>query len=134
MKISPETLARASSRHPWRTVGIWAVILVLGFGASGVLLSGSLTTDFDFTNSPEAIQAQKVLEQKQLEKDISPETFVLVGGQGAVNDPHFAQTVNASLDDLRGLDPSVVLQVPGGYPQSQEAATDPTAAALGPFQ
>jgi hypothetical protein len=35
MKINPETLARASSRHAWRTVGIWAVILVLGFGAFG---------------------------------------------------------------------------------------------------
>ncbi len=39
MKINPESLARASSRHPWRTVGIWAVILVLGFAASGILLS-----------------------------------------------------------------------------------------------
>ena len=36
MKINPESLARASSRHPWRTVGIWAVILVLGFAASSV--------------------------------------------------------------------------------------------------
>ena len=58
MKINPESLARASSRHPWRTVGIWAVILVLGFAASGVLLSSALTTDFDFTNNPEAKQAQ----------------------------------------------------------------------------
>jgi hypothetical protein len=72
MKISPETLARSSSRHPWRTVAVWAVILVLGFGASGVLLSDALTTDFDFTNNPEAIQAQKLLEQQGLEQDVSP--------------------------------------------------------------
>src|SRR5215470_8157080 len=115
MKISPETLARASSRHPWRTVTIWAVILVLGFGASVALLSGSLTTDFDFTNSPEAIQAQKVLEKEHLEQDISPETFVLVGGDGATSDPQFADKVNAALSDLRGLDHSVVLKVPSGY-------------------
>ena len=61
MKINPETLARASSRHAWRTVAIWAVILVIGFGASGALLSNALTTDFDFTNNPEAIRAQTLL-------------------------------------------------------------------------
>jgi putative drug exporter of the RND superfamily len=133
MKISPETLARASSRHPWRTVAIWAVILILGFGASGVLLSDALTTDFDFTNNPEAIRAQKLLEQKQLVQDISPETFVLVGGDGATSDPQFATTVNAALDDVRGLDPSVVLQVPSGYPLSQQEASDPKVAALGPI-
>ena len=51
MRLNPESIARASSRHPWRTVGIWAVILILGFRAS-VLLSDALTTDFDFTNNP----------------------------------------------------------------------------------
>jgi putative drug exporter of the RND superfamily len=133
MKISPETLARASSRHPWRTVAVWAVILVLGFGASGVLLSDALTTDFDFTNNPEAIQAQKILEQKQLQQDISPETFVLVGAEGATSDPQFAAKVNAALNDLRGLDTTVVLQVPKQYPLSPEDAQDPRVAALGPF-
>ena len=77
MKLNPETLARASSRHAWRTVGIWAVILILGFGASGALLSKALTTDFDFTNNPEAIRAQTLLQQKQLEQDVTPETFVM---------------------------------------------------------
>ena len=79
MKLNPETIARASSRHPWRTVGIWAVILILGFGASGVLLSDALTTDFDFTNNPEAIQARELLEQEKLEQDVTPETFVMTG-------------------------------------------------------
>ena len=133
MKLNPETLARASSRHPWRTIGIWAVILVLGFGASGVLLSDSLTTDFDFTNNPEAIAAQKLLEEKKLEQDVSPETFVMVGGEGATTDPQFADQVNAALEDLRGLDSSVVLQVPSDYPLSEQEAADPQTSALGPI-
>ena len=29
MRLNPETIARASSRHPWRTVGVWFVIFVL---------------------------------------------------------------------------------------------------------
>jgi RND superfamily putative drug exporter len=133
MKINPETLARASSRHAWRTVGVWAVILVLGFGASGVLLSKALTTDFDFTNNPEAIQAQTLLQQKQLEQDVTPETFVMTGSQGATTDPAFSEQVNAALRDIRALDPSVVLKVPSQFPLSQADKADPQVAALGPF-
>jgi len=133
MKLNPETIARASSRHPWRTVGIWAVILILGFGASGVLLSDALTTDFDFTNNPEAIQAQKLLEQKKLEQDVTPETFVMTGPQGATTDPAFTQAVNAALNDIRGLDPNVVLQVPSAFPIPEQEASDPQVAALGPI-
>jgi uncharacterized membrane protein YdfJ with MMPL/SSD domain len=133
MRLNPESIARASSRHPWRTVGIWAVILFLGFGASGVLLSDALTTDFDFTNNPEAIQAKDLLEQEKLEQDVTPETFIMTGPQGATTDPAFAQSVNAALNDIRGLDPKVVLQVPSQYPLSEQEASDAQVAALGPI-
>ena len=133
MRLNPESIARASSRHPWRTVGVWAVILILGFGASGVLLSDALTTDFDFTNNPEAIQARNLLEQEKLEQDVTPETFVLTGPQGATSDPAFVEKVNAALDDVRGLDPKVVLQVPSAFPLPQQEASDPQVAALGPI-
>jgi RND superfamily putative drug exporter len=133
MKINPETLARASSRRPWTTVGIWAVILVAGFVAMSTLLSPALTNDFDFTNNPEAIRAQKLLESAALEQDVSPETFVMTGGEGAVTDPAFAEKVNAALDDLRGIDPDVVLSVPPAFPLSEEDAADPLIAALGPI-
>jgi RND superfamily putative drug exporter len=133
MKINPETLARASSRHPWRTVGIWAVILVAGFAASGVLLSDALTTDFDFTNSPEAKQAQQILDQAKLEQDVIPETFVITGGEGAVNDPGFTATVNSALTDLRNLGPEAVMTVPKSYPITADAQSDAQVAALGPI-
>jgi RND superfamily putative drug exporter len=57
----------------------------------------------------------------------------LVGGEGATTDPAFADKVNSILDDLQGLDTSVVLAVPASYPLSQDAASDPQAAALGPI-
>ena len=133
MRLNPESIARASSRHPWRTVGIWAAVLVAGMAALSTLLSPALSNDFDFTNNPEAIRAQKLLEQKGLEQDVSPESFVLVGGEGATSDPAFADKVNAALEDLRGLDPSVVLQVPSGYPLSEQDASDPQVASLGPI-
>ena len=133
MRINPESIARASSRHPWRTVGVWAVILVAGFMASGVLLDSALTTDIDFTNNPEAKRAAQILEEEQLERDLIPETIILTGGAGALQDPAFAETVNAALDDLRALGSDVVMQVPSGFPLSEEEQNDPLVEALGPI-
>jgi RND superfamily putative drug exporter len=133
MKLNPETLARASSRHPWRTVAIWLAILVAGIASMSTLLGPALTTDFDFTNSPEAKQAQQILEDRALEKDVVTETFVVAGGAGAVQDPAFAERVNALLADLQALGPKVIKTLPASYPLSQEAAADPQVAALGPI-
>ena len=133
MKLNPETLARASSRHPWRTVAIWLAILVAGIASMSILLSPALTTDFDFTNSPEAKQAQQILEERALEEDVVTETFVVVGGDGAVQDPAYAERVNALLADLKELGPKVIKAVPASYPLSQDAAADPQVAALGPI-
>ena len=133
MKLNPETLARASSRHPGRTVAIWAVILVLGFGASAVMLSSALTTDFDFSNNPEAKQAKTILDQEKLEQDVIPETFVMTNGAGTVSDPAFQGQVNAALNDLRSLGADVVTTVPASYPLTADQQKDPQVAALGPI-
>jgi hypothetical protein len=133
VKLNPETLARASSRHPGRTVAIWAVILVLGFGASAVMLSSALTTDFDFSNNPEAKQAKTILDQEKLEQDVIPETFVMTTGSGTVTDPAFQGQVNAALNDLRALGADVVTTVPASYPLPADQQNDPQVAALGPI-
>ncbi len=133
MRLNPEALARASSRHPWRTVSIWLVVLVAGFAASATILSDALTTDFDFTNNPEAKRAQQILEDRGLEQEAVPETIVMVGGDGAVHDPAFVERVNAALEDLRELGPNVVSQVPESFPLPEEPASDPQIAALGPI-
>ncbi len=133
MKINPESLARASSRHPWRTVGIWGAVLVAGIVAAATLLGPVLTTDFDFTNNPEAKRAAQVLSASDLKQDLILETFVLVGADGAVQDPEFSTTVNAALDDLRALGSEVVTTVPSMYPLPDDQQADPEVAALGPI-
>ena len=50
-------LARASSRHPWRTLALWGVAIVLAIGAIGALLEDTLTTDAEMTNDPESYRA-----------------------------------------------------------------------------
>ena len=98
------------------------------------LLAGSLTTDFDFTNTPEAKQAQQLLKQQQLQDDSISETFVVTGsGPGAIQDPAFVERVNGLLSGLQALGPDVVAAVPASFPPPEEAASDPQLAALGPI-
>jgi uncharacterized membrane protein YdfJ with MMPL/SSD domain len=134
MRFNPESVARASSRHPWRTVGVWFVIFVLAGWSASALLGPVLTTDFDFTNTPEAKEAQQILEQRQLEQDIVTETWVVAGpGEGVAQDSTFVEHVNGILDDLEALGPDVVSYVPPAYPQPADVSQDPQAAPFGPF-
>jgi RND superfamily putative drug exporter len=134
MRINPESVARASSRHPGRTLALWALVLVAGIASAATLLGPALTVDFDFTNVPEAKRAAQILEQRRLEEDVLTETFVIdAEDPGAVQDPAFVQRVNGTLSALADLGPGVVQAVPRSFPMSEEAAADPQQAALGPI-
>src|SRR3990170_689272 len=134
MRLNPESIARASSRHPWRTVGVWLAIFVLSGWSASTLLGPVLTTEFDFTNTPEAKEAQEILEERRLEQDIVTETWVIAGeAEGATDDPAFVERVNAVLTDLSALGSEVVTYVPPAFPLPAEVAEDPQAAPLGPI-
>ena len=55
-----ERLARACSRHPWRTVSGWGVALVLAFACIAVLLPGNLTSEGGAAGNPEFRQAEQI--------------------------------------------------------------------------
>ncbi len=134
MRLNPESLARASSRHPWRTVLIWLAVFVMAAASAVALLGPALTTDFDFTNTPQAKRAQQILEERRLEQDIVTETWVIASdAEGAVQDPAFIERVNGVLGQLSGLGPQAVAYVPPAFPQPAAVAQDPQAAPFGPF-
>ena len=54
-----ERLARACSRHPWRTIGAWVVALLLAFACIAVLLPGNLTSEGGAAGNPEFRQAER---------------------------------------------------------------------------
>ena len=56
MKLSTQTLAAASARRPWRTIGAWIVVSILAVAAIAFGL-GNLTTDGEPTNNPESERA-----------------------------------------------------------------------------
>jgi RND superfamily putative drug exporter len=79
MRINPESLARASSRHPWRVIGIWGAVFIAAVVVSGTLLSGVLTTDISFTNTPESIKAQNIIDVEFKSAQAGKDTeFVIV--------------------------------------------------------
>ena len=64
LDLSTEGLARTSAQHPWRTIGVWLVVIVAAIVLSSAWLSDSLTTEFGFTNNPDSMRADKLLEER----------------------------------------------------------------------
>ena len=127
MKINPETLARASSHHPWRVIGIWLMLFVIMGWVTGSLLSGVLTTDISFTNKPESIKAQDVIDKEFTPKQAGVDTeYVIVNSDSqTVSDPAF-QTYVKSLQDAIAAKTDIVAARPTTYydvdPSSDQAA------------
>jgi putative drug exporter of the RND superfamily len=61
MKVPTQALARASARHPWRTIAAWVVVAVLAVVALAGLLPGALTTEGKPTNNPQSERASDVI-------------------------------------------------------------------------
>jgi uncharacterized membrane protein YdfJ with MMPL/SSD domain len=55
-----ERLARACSRHPWRTIGGWIAALVVAFACIAVLLPGNLTSEGGAAGNPEFRRAERI--------------------------------------------------------------------------
>ena len=85
----------------------------MGIASAATLLGPALTTDFDFTNSPEAKRAQLLLEERNLTEDVISETFVLAAEPGAIEDPAFAEQVNGIHDRAPGARSRRVLRAAG---------------------
>lgn len=111
MRLSPQSLARASSRHPWRTVGIWLAVMAAAGGASGSLLASATTTGVEMTNNPEANQAVKLLEDRLTGPERDTELVIVRNETLTVDDPAFAAYVAGLAEDLRALGPDVVENV-----------------------
>ncbi len=56
-----ERLARASSRRPWLTLGIWIAVIVLSMGLVATLLGGVLSSEVEVTSETESKRAERLL-------------------------------------------------------------------------
>jgi RND superfamily putative drug exporter len=108
MKLNPESLARASSRHPWRTIGVWVLLI----GAMGVLsaflLGGVLSNDVAFTNQPESVKAQKIIDADFARSTLDNEYLVVSSATQRTWDPAYPGFVQQLKADVEHLGKSVV--------------------------
>ena len=104
MKLTTGSLARASSRRPWMTLGMWVVLIAIAGALSSMWLSDALTTDVDFTNEPEAKQALELVEDRFGREGVN-EIFILRAEDATVEDESFrsyAAGVQAEVATLNG--------------------------------
>ncbi|MGH2556151.1 MAG: MMPL family transporter, partial [Actinomycetota bacterium] len=129
MKMSPESLARASSRHPWRTLAVWFVLIV-GMGMlSSMALGDVLNQDIAFTNKPESVKAQDVIDSRfavgGTEADTT-EFFVIQSDLLTVDDPRYEGQVTKIKGQIAALDGETLMGEPTTYydvaQRSQEQA------------
>src|ERR687891_1215194 len=117
MKLNPESLARASSRHPWRTLGIWVVLIgTMGF-VSSQLLGDVLTQDIEFTNEPESVRAQEVLDERFSDgaETASTEFFIVQSDTLSVDDPRFESAVRGLQAEIAEVDGDILASDPFTY-------------------
>ena len=129
MKINPESLARASSHHPWRVIGVWIALFVAMGAISGTLLAGVLNNDISFTNKPESIKAQDIVDQKFTAKQagVSTEYVIVQSDSATIDDPAYKEYVTglqgalAARTDLLAEAPATYYDVAAQAPE--QAAT-----------
>ena len=110
LNLSPKTIARASARHPWRTIGAWVTILGLAIFLMGTFLGDALTTDVTTpTNNPESMQADTLMEERLGEANTTiGEIAVVSSATLTVDDPAFRAQVEQLYGDLISLGEGVI--------------------------
>jgi putative drug exporter of the RND superfamily len=100
MRLSTEAIARASARHPWRTVGVWVVLIVAAFASIGALLGGGLTTDGAPTNNPDSKRAETLIDQSfpPIERREMTDVLIVRSATHTASDSRFREFVS----DLKG--------------------------------
>jgi putative drug exporter of the RND superfamily len=106
VSLTTESLARASSRRPWLTLGIWILVIVGAGITSSRLLAGALTTEVAFTNQPEAKRAADLVEERFGDPGVT-ELFIINSPSLTVDDGRFqaeVRALQAEAQDLAGED------------------------------
>jgi putative drug exporter of the RND superfamily len=87
-----QRMARACAAHPWRTMGVWLVAIVLGVvGAAAGL--GDLTTEGEVTNNPDSIKAERLIDERLPDRRAPSEMVIVRSERLTVDQPAFRAEV-----------------------------------------
>ena len=108
INLSTESIARASSRRPWVTIGIWVAIFVVGILLVVTLLEDGLTTKFVFTGNPEAQRGLSLLEDLRGGFPGTKEVVIVESATMTVSDEEFETFVEDVSQKLLDLEPGII--------------------------
>ncbi|MGH8927929.1 MAG: MMPL family transporter [Acidimicrobiia bacterium] len=136
MSLGPESIARASSRHPVRTLVIWLAILAVMVLLTFLFLNDVLTQEFDFSNRPESVRATELLDEKFPDRaDDTDSVFYLIYSETtSVADPEFARRVAAVQLAVVSLGSEVIAEPPITYYDIAVPAPEQAAQLVSPTQ
>jgi len=107
-ELSLGGLAAHCARHPWRTVGIWAAMLVAASALVATQLGGSLTTDQRISNNPDYVLGDQIIAERFDRPDGITELVIVRAESSTVDEPSFRATVERLQGDLAALGPATV--------------------------
>src|SRR5918996_6517492 len=102
VRFSPQSLARASSLHPWRTLAAWLALVIVSFFLIATLLDGVLTSEAEITRETESDRAEELLAEafppagEDLDRGVT-EVVVVRASSGRVA----PERVEALAEDIR---------------------------------
>jgi RND superfamily putative drug exporter len=94
-------LARTSARHPWKTIGIWILLLVFAVALQAGVGTRS-NEDAEFTNSPESEVASSLLTEHSDEQPIV-ETIVFRSAELTVDSEAYRAAVESTRSELLAM-------------------------------
>ena len=97
LEFSPEPMARRSTRRPWITIGIWVVALIIGLGLRGAVFESTISTEFDFTSTPDSKKADNLIEERLRGPIGTNEVILLQSDSLTVDDPAYEPVPKAML-------------------------------------
>ena len=107
-RITPASLSRSSAEHPLRTVLIWIVTLAVGIFLVATMLDDSLTTKFEFTNTPEGQRGFDLIEDLRGETLSTNEVVIVRSSDLTVDDEEFRVFAEGLYAEIAALGPDVI--------------------------
>lgn len=100
MNLSPGRLAGSSARHPWRTIGLWIVLVAVITLLSGVAGGNTNDQSFGFTNQPDSQAADELVKAHFGGDTRASETIAIHSNTLTVEDAGFREVVSRTIENL----------------------------------
>ena len=114
-----ESLARFSAENRWWVLGAWVVLLAVSIAIMSTLLASALTTQFVFTNMPEAQRGVDLIEEMRGLPISTNEVVIVRSETMTIDDPAFEQAVTDLTSRLQALGPDIIrLETLVDYPHT----------------